>query len=325
MNNKQACKAEHNKIKCLEFDGKGGAREVGVDVFDSSDKLVWLQLTATSAKRYFKQKTDIPPIISEILTAKATRPRTIAIDDSLIAIFRGINFNRGCSPENMISVRMWLHGNRIITIQRHKSVTIKELEHALAVNVGPCNTTEFLIAFLDIISDKSAEAIAKLGLQLDALENQLEEKLSPTLQYSLNEMQRQIIMLRRYLIPQREAITRIPVNKISWLDNVNSMELREIADTNLRLVEDLDAERDRSRVIYEGIVSKTQAGINQKMYLLSIVAVVFMPLGFLAGVFGMNLGGLPGLNYKHGFMIVSLIMLALFGLQLVYLKIKKWI
>lgn len=93
------------------------------------------------------------------------------------------------------------------------------------------------------------------------------------------------------------------------------MELREIEGTNLRLVKDLDAERDRGRAIYEGIVSKTQACINQKMYLLSIVA----------GVFGMNLGGIPGVEYRHWFMIVCLIMVLLFSMKIAYLKIMKWI
>ncbi len=325
MQQKTKCVVTHKKTKFWEFDGNGQASEINEQQSQDSQNLVWIQLTVTSAKQYFKKYADIPPTVAEILTTKNPRPKTIVLHDSLIGIFRGVNFNKGCAPEDMISVRIWLHQNKIITIQRHKSVTLNEVEHALKMGAGPKNSAEFLQYFLEIISDKSTESIAKPGDRLDALENSLDGKLTKEDHSALNDMQKRIILLRRYLIPQREAIARIPIDRISWLHDFSALQLREIIDTNLRMIEDLDAERDRSRVIADSIFSKAQESINQKMYLLSIIAVIFMPLGFIAGVFGMNLGGIPGLNYKFGFMIVCVTMFVLFLLQLIWLKFKRWI
>jgi zinc transporter len=310
--------------KFWELDGTGCGTEVTEEHAKASKSLIWMQLTTTAAKKIFNA-TDTPTTIREILTKKDPRPRTIALQDSLIGIYRGINFNKGESPENMISIRIWLHKNKIITIQRKKSATLNEIEQAFKQGIGPKDSAEFLQEFLEIISDKSTETLSKLGDKLDALEQKLNSGSAKVEQNSINDMQRRIILLRRYLIPQREAIARIPIGKISWLSSFGLLQLQEISNTNLRMIEDLDAERDRARIISEGISNKAQESINQKMYLLSIVAVIFMPLGFLAGVFGMNLGGIPGLDYKFGFTIVCILMFALFLIQIVFLKYKRWI
>lgn len=315
----------HKITKYWQLDGNGQATEITEVEASDTQSLVWIQLSVTTARRYFKKNTIATPELDKILTEKNPRPRTMLLNDSLIGIFRGINFNKGCAPEDMISIRLWLHENKIITIQRYKSKTLKEIQEALAAGAGPKSTCEFLEFFLESISVNSSEAIAKLGDRLDILEDTPRRKIAKSEEDVLGDMQRRIILLRRYLIPQREAIARIPIDKLSWLHDFSALQLRALIDTNMRMIEDLDAERDRARVITDSIFSKGQESINQKMYLLSIIAVIFMPLGFIAGVFGMNLGGLPGLEYKHGFLIVCLLMVVLFVIQLVYLRFKRWI
>ena len=89
-------------------------------------------------------------------------------------------------------------------------------------------------------------------------------------------------------------------------------------------MEELDSVRDRSVVLHEELASRLSDQINKRMYVLSLVATIFMPLSFLTGLLGVNLGGIPGADSRWGFLIFVGMILGVFAVQLLYLKKMKW-
>ena len=157
------------------------------------------------------------------------------------------------------------------------------------------------------------------------VEDQVLTSESHQLRTELAAMRRQAISLRRYLAPQREALSRLLTEKIAWLDESDRIRLREVYDQLTRHIEDLDEARDRAAVTQEQLINSLSEQMNNKMYILSIVAAIFLPLGFLTGLLGINVGGIPGADSKLGFTVFVLLLLGVVAFQIWLFKKKKWL
>ena len=115
------------------------------------------------------------------------------------------------------------------------------------------------------------------------------------------------------------------MDKISWLTDKNLLHFREIADANTRLLEDLAASKERANILYESLFAMAQEAMNQKMYILAIVAVIFMPLSFLTGLFGINVGGIPGRAYRYAFWIFCAVLFVILIAQFYWLRRRRWL
>jgi len=160
--------------------------------------------------------------------------------------------------------------------------------------------------------------------EVDDFEESVLTMESYELRPKIAELRRHAIGLRRYLAPQREAISRLFNEKLEWLSEVDRLRLRESADRTMRFVEDLDLIRERAVVVQEELSSRLSEKMDRTMYVLSMIAAIFLPLGFLTGLLGINVGGIPGAEYQGSFAIFILILALLVGVQVWLFKLKKW-
>jgi zinc transporter len=131
--------------------------------------------------------------------------------------------------------------------------------------------------------------------------------------------------VRRFLAPQRDALDRLYRHPGAWLSDSEINELREEADRITRYLEDLDLARERTMVLREEFLGQLAQEQNSRMYVLSVVAAIFLPLTFVTGLLGMNVGGLPGLESPTGF-IASVVVMIVAAVGLVVLfRWKKWL
>ncbi len=141
----------------------------------------------------------------------------------------------------------------------------------------------------------------------------------------LSTIRRQSIVLRKYLSPQREAMYRLYDEKISWLKDTDRMHSREVTDHLLRYIENLDSIRERAMVIHEELASNLSEQLNNRMYVLSMITTIFLPLGFLTGLFGINVGGIPGSESRFAFPVFIAILFIIALVLLVLFRRKRWI
>lgn len=113
--------------------------------------------------------------------------------------------------------------------------------------------------------------------------------------------------------------------RVAWLQESDRSRLREIADRTSRYVEDLDSARDRAAVTQEELNSRLSEGTNQKMYVVALVAAIFLPLGLLTGLLGINVGGIPGAENRISFALVCALLLVLGAIQLWILHRRHWL
>jgi zinc transporter len=159
----------------------------------------------------------------------------------------------------------------------------------------------------------------------DDLEDQLLTGESKEMRTTLAELRRQAIGLRRYLSPQREAMSRILGEPVAWLDARHKARLREISDRVLRYVEDLDAIRERAAVIQDEVANRVSESMNKNMYMLAIVATIMLPLGLITGLLGVNVDGLPfAQDAPWAFWVVTGLLVVPVWLDVVIMRRQKW-
>ncbi len=141
----------------------------------------------------------------------------------------------------------------------------------------------------------------------------------------LFDLRGQSIALRRFIAPQRETIGRLYAERVSRLDDETRARLREAADRITRHLEDLDAAREQAAVTYEELSARLAEQMNDTMYRLSIVAAIFLPLGLLTGLLGVNVGGIPGTESSIGFAVVTVSLLVLTVLQWWWFKRRSMV
>ena len=316
-------------VFALCLGGNGGGQPLTLEQarqWKATDGILWLHLDYTGevAKHWMTQESGIDPVMVEALTAKETRPRSIVHKGNMLVILRGVNLNPGTDPEDMVSVRFWIESNRIISLRHRRVMAVDDIRQAVLVGDGPKSSGEFLEELSDRLVQRMGIVISEVDDQVDALEDELLNETTYELRQKISHIRRSAISMRRYLAPQRDVMSRLHNEKVDWLDDGERMRLREIADRTTRYVEDLDAIRDRATVTQEELNSSLADKMNKTMYVLSIVAAIFLPLGLLTGLLGINVGGIPGSENQWAFAVFCAILVMIAAGQIWLFKAKRW-
>lgn len=320
-----------NPLYCGLFNSRGGEELLDLPAAQKSRSdgsgTLWLHLDVTDKPtRRWLERSDFAdhPIIDALL-ADETRPRSLVTDEGMLVVLRGVNTNPGEDPEDMVSIRLWIERNRIISTRRRKLLAITDIRTSLADGRGPRSAGEFLITLIEKLADRIGGFVDNIEDRLGDVEESIEDPDSRVSRQALATLRRQIASVRRFLAPQRDALDRLYRHSGSWLSEDEISQLREESDRITRHLEDLDLARERAVVLQEEYLSQLAQEQNTRMYVLSVVAAVFLPLGFLTGLLGMNVGGLPGVENARGFLWSVGIMIAS-GIGLVaFFRWKKWI
>ncbi len=322
---------EGGLLKAYILDGSGGGTRIGwqeVDEWKAEDgMLLWLHLDYSHpfVRQWLKGRKGLDYLVVENLLAEDSRPRSTPFHTGLLMGLRGVNLNPGADPEDLIAIRLWLDEHCVISTGKRILASIDDMEQALEQGEGPGSTGEFLTQLCENVMNRLGEVTEDFEVTFDDFEQRIMVEEGGVLRMQLSSLRRQIIALRKYLAPQREALGYLQVSKVAWLQDVDRLRLREVSDRLVRYVEELDSVRDRSVVLHEELASRLSDQINKRMYVLSLVTTIFMPLSFLTGLLGVNLGGIPGADSRWGFLVFVGVILGAFGVQLLYLKKMKWL
>ena len=312
------------------LDGKGGGEAVdwkAIDNWNPSQGLLWihLDLKIDDTRVWLENESGLHQITRESLLDQDTRPRNIVSDEGLLLILRGVNCNPGEDPEDMVAIRMLFSEHRIITTRYRRVMAVHDINNAINANKGPCSAGDFLVMVAERIADRMGDIVADIDDSVDELEDTVLTAEIHELRSILADLRRKAISLRRYIAPQRDVLFRLIQERISFLNDIDRAHLREIAERTARFVEDIDSARDRASITQEELNNKLSEQMNRAIYTLSIVAAIFLPLGLLTGLLGINVGGIPGAENRWAFALVVLILIGIATGLLVWFKKIKWI
>lgn len=316
-------------ISAWAFDGNGSGYSLEDQPpeswFDRQD-VVWLHFDYedTVAREWLANQQLLDPIAYQALVSEETRPRVLIHQDFLLLTLRGVNLNPDSEPDDMVSIRMWVTPRFIISTRRRRLLSEQDIVEALKVGRGPSNSADFIIMLAQRLAWRMDDIVDRLDEQVTDIEADLVERIKTERTLDLRQLRRQGIVLRRFFSPQREALSRLSNEVVNWITEAQRLALRETTDQMIRLVENIDMIRERTTVIQEEIIARQSDQLNKKMYVLSIVTTVFLPLGFFTGLFGANLAGMPGTEWQGGFWALVVALGLVTVVELYLFRIYKW-
>jgi zinc transporter len=263
-------------------------------------------------------------IILDALLADETRPRLMEYRDGAMLILRGVNLNENADPEDMVSIRLWIDPHRIVSLRRRKLKAVGDVEERLLQGIGPKNAGDFITELCARMFARMEPVLSELDERTDDVEEKVMEEPDAELRREIIDIRKQAIMMRRYISPQRDVLAGLRNSDLPWLTNGHKRHLQESLDRVTRYVEDLDAIRERSQVVKDELANMLADKLNRNMYLLSVIAAIFLPLGFLTGLLGINVGGIPGSDNPDAFWIFGGILLALVAAQAALFRKLGW-
>jgi len=179
-------------------------------------------------------------------------------------------------------------------------------------------------ALLDIIIDQGFPVLEGLGEWIEELEDELLGKPSRDTLAQIHQLKRDLLLLRRMLWPQREVINQLLREDQPFIQESTRPYLRDCYDHIIQIMDLFETYRDMGAGMMDVYLSSVSNRLNEVMRVLTVIATLFIPPTFLAGVYGMNFINMPELHWRYGYVLSWLIMVAMIGGMLVYFKRKKW-
>ena len=290
-----------------------------LDGWGTAGVLDWVHVNcARPGARDWLEAAGLEPLVLRALLAAETRPRCSVHGAGLLINLRGVNLNLGDEVEDMVSLRMWVTEGLLVSVQLRRLMAVSDVMEGVTRGQGPDGPAELVARLALRLADRAEPVVAGLNEKLDTLEDQAIEGLSALDRRGLADIRRVAIVLRRHMAPQRDALSTFEIEDMPWIRGHHRSRLREANERMTRLAEELDAIRDRAQVVHDQIMDARAEVMNRQMLLLSVVAAIFLPLGLITGLLGINVGGMPGAEDPRAFWIVTGGLVAL-GLGLVAL------
>ncbi|OQW47883.1 MAG: magnesium transporter CorA [Proteobacteria bacterium SG_bin6] len=290
-----------------------------------SGELVWIHLTSSNeeAEAWLRGDAGLPDYIVESLIAAETRPRCDQIGEGALLNLRGRSSDAMPMSDPLASVRIWATAGRVISVTR-RPLTAVTLVCDL-VKAGKVHDPGDLIAeFAVAITEELDPDVADLGDQLDDCEAMLDPGMVFELRRTVTRVRSQAIGYRRFLSPQRATLEKLAALPVGWLRDDDRLHLVAAADRAARMAEELEAIRERAALTHEALTDLRAEQIDARALIISIVAMVFLPLTFLTGLLGMNVKGIPYAEKPWAFDgVVAVCVLLAVGITLFFVA-RRW-
>lgn len=322
----------------LALDGHGGCRTLSMAelrAWQPEDGVVWLHLERDhpAAAQWVISKGGFDPLVAEALLAEDSRPRVEPIDDGLLIILRGVcaappEEAEIAEPEiDLVPLHIWVDDRRLVTLRDrgHYITALRDIRQALENGKGPKRTGELLAMVSDKLVRDLEPVLDAMDEEVDELDELIFHGEASEVRQRLKLLRRRSVQLRRYLAPQRDALNRIEHDDAQWLAERDKLRFREVIDKLMRFIEYLDAIRDRTNILHDDLSTVISEKIARNSNRLAALAALLLPPSVVAGLFGMNVGGIPGVNDTWAFFIIVAFVAFISAGTLWVLKRIEWL
>ncbi len=291
----------------------------------SAADLVWVHLASNEeARDWLCAHAALEDYAVDALTAAETRPRCEAFADGALVNLRGRSDEELPGSDVLASLRVWATRGRVFSVTRAHVVAVDTVR--ACVEAGEMRDPGDLIAAIAAaITQDLDPQVAELGDELDGCEEQLSADKVFELRRAVTRVRVTAIGYRRFLSPQRAALEKLASLPGDWLADDDRLHLNAAADRAARMAEELESIRERSAVVHDTLTDLRAEQLDTRGLIIAIVAMIFLPLTFITGVYGMNVKGLPGAESPWAFDVIMLGCVLIAVGIVVYFTRRHWL
>jgi zinc transporter len=263
-----------------------------------------------AAEHWMRTRLQLVPEFFEALKEGSRSTRIEDAADQLISVINDVAYEFSFDPSEFASLWLTVNQRLAISARTHPLRSIDRLR--LAVKEG-CRFDSSMALLNHLLHDQGdvlVRIVRDATLQVDALEDNLQHGKLRAKRAELGKLRRVLVRLQRLLAPEPGALFRLMRQPPPWIAAHDLDELRQSTEEFSLVLRDLAALQERTKLLQEEIVAQVGEQTNRSVFMLTVVTVLALPINIIAGLLGMNVGGIPLADNPHGFLIIALIVLS---------------
>jgi zinc transporter len=312
----------------VQFDGRGAVRklEEAEEATFTTPAKGFALISGNSRAPEFKVwlKRELGDFNADLITVPSTRSRCTVLDDRALVVLRVAR--PGADPEDVGRqlLTLWIEKGRVIIASELNIVEFLGITQWQQTHHAPVSPADLVARLALRAADRIEPLIERMGDSLDTIEETLMMNRAGDSRSRLAHLRRTLINMRRLIWPQRDVLTTLEIEDLSFFTARDRVRLREAAARTARLGDEMQTLSERAVLVHEQLLDTRAEQMNQTMLLLAAATVVLMPLTVISGILGMNVEGIPFHDSPYAFWIVTGFLCVLGVAIYLFMRKKKW-
>lgn len=280
-------------------------------LIDPAGKLLWLHfnLSQASTERWLREHTPLPPEFFEALQQGSRSTRVEQVDDALLAVVNDVLHGFTFDPSETSTLWMYITPSLLISARKKPLKSVDRLRQAMQAGASVTSTTELLTHLLRDQADVLIGIVRDTVMRVDKIEDDLLAGRLDSKRSNLGQLRRVLVRLQRLMAPEPAALFRLLQRPPDWVAEDDLQDLRQSSEEFSAVLNDMASLQERIKLLQEEIAAMINERNSKSLYTLTVFTVVALPINLIAGLFGMNVAGIPLADHPHGFwMVVALIL-----------------
>jgi len=329
-------KIESVRIAVIDYNGDEFVeRQVGsVDecfAFKTRPTVTWINVDGlhdVEVVEKLGKAFDLHPLILEDVLSTRQRPKFEDYEKNLFLVLKMLSYDEEAQSVQAEQVSLIMGSGFVISFQERVGDVFDCVRDRIRNAKGRIRKqgADYLAySLLDAIVDSYFGILEKVGDKIEVLEDELVSDPDEKTLQAIYRLKREMIFLRRSVWPLRELVSGIQRSESTMISESTDVYLRDVYDHTIQIIDTIESLRDIVSGMLDTYLSSISNRMNAVMKVLTIIATLFIPLTFVAGIYGMNFENMPELKWRYGYAAVWVVMLLVSVLMLVYFRRKKWL
>lgn len=279
---------------------------------ECAGRFLWLHfnLAHAATERWLERHAGLSPAFFDALRDELRSTRIERVEDALLAVVNDVRFDFSFTPADLSTLWIAIEDRLVVTARQSPLRSIDKLTRRVKAGETLRSPVELLEQLLRAQADVLVDIVREVTRQVDGVEDQLLAGRLDTKRAKLGAARRLLVRLQRLLAPEPASLLRLLQHPPDWVTEDDLQQLREAAEEFSAALRDMASLQERIKLLQEEVAAIVGERTSRSLFVLTIVTVLALPINILAGLFGMNVGGVPLAENPHGFWVVAAIVLA---------------
>jgi zinc transporter len=290
----------------------------------AGDGFVWLHfnLAHAATEKWLREHVKLSDVFHESLRDGSRSTRVELDDDMLVAVVNDVHYDFAFEPSDISTLWLSVSPRLVVSVRLQPLRAIDRLRDAVKRGTTLRSSVELLVHLMHDQGDVLVNIVRGTTSRVDDIEDHLLSGRMEKKRADLGSLRRLLVRLQRLLAPEPAALFRLLRKPPAWIGEEDLQDLRQSTEEFNVALSDMAALQERIKLLQEEIAGRVAEANNRSLFVLTVVTVLALPINIIAGLLGMNVGGIPLADHQHGFWIVVAIIVT-FTLVAGWVAIKK--
>jgi len=329
-------RVETVRITYIDYDEQNLAEKQVSNVedcfaFKTTPTVTWINIDGLHDVQIIEKlgrKFELHPLVLEDILHTGQRPKLEDFEKYIFIVLTMLTCTGDNQKVETEQVSIVLGSNFVISFQEQLGDVFDQIRDRIRNAKGRIRKMgpDYLAySLIDAVVDSYFTILEKVGEKIEILEEQLVTAPTEQTLQQIHRLKREMIVLRKSVWPLRELISGLQRTESALINESTGLYLRDVYDHTIQIIDTIESFRDMVSGMVDLYLSSISNKMNAVMKVLTIIATIFIPLTFIAGVYGMNFKYMPELGWRWGYSAVLLVMVLVAVVMLIYFRKKKWL